>query len=308
MKIKTWIEEMAGIYAPSGSEKQMRDYCRSQANGFELSEDGCGNLLVHKPGIGKRIAIVCGMDERGIFISHQETDGRLRFCCLGTIKAEDLKNREILFSNGAIGVVECEKENVEKQWISLLVGKVKIGDCGIVSGGLTLENDKITGCGIARSACCSVLLDLLERDFDQADVWFVFSALYQMGKKGALAALCKIKPELAFLVEPSSAAKQQDQSKVTLGAGPVVKLRDGAFMDYLHLPERLTGCTIPYQLYVGSEAEHNGRPPMIFGISSILLAIPYEEQHYFTQTVCCDDVKKTVDLLLELTGGFLYDL
>lgn len=307
MNLKTTMKALAGLFAPSGCEEQVREYCKKLASRFEVLEDGCGNLLLHKPGIGKRIAYVCGMDERGVFVSHREEDGRLRFCCLGAIRPEDLKDREILFAGGARGVVECDRQNSEQQWISLLTGDVAVGESGIVSGVCTEEESRISGCGVARGACCSVLLALKEQKLDQADVWFVFSALYQLGKKGALAALSRIKPERAFFFEPVCTTKKEDCSQVKMGAGVVVKLRDGAFMDHLHLPDKLEGCSVPYQLFVGASAELAGRPSILFGIPSVLLGIPFEEQRYFTQTVDVKDVQSGVDLALELTEAFLYE-
>lgn len=300
--MKDIIRELAALFAPPGSEQKVRDYCSAKANGFEITTDGCGNLMLHRPGVGKRVAFLCGMDEKGIFLSHKEQDGRFRFCVLGGSCGEELNNRRVCFENGAQGVIQSDQEKPElnQLWLSILQGEAFVGDSGVITGECQQTEKELTACGAGRGACCTALLSLTERQFQYGDLWFVFSSLYQMGKKGALVALSQIRPELAFLVEPVSVDQRDESSKVILGKGAAVKLRDGAFMDYFHLADVLQNCKIAHQFYVSSKPEIPGKPPMIFGIPSVLLGIPYKGEGYFMQKICYDDVKSTIDLLFEL--------
>ncbi len=286
------LKELAQLFAPSGLEQEVREYCMQYQGNLEVSVDGCGNLIFHRIGMGKRIAYLCGMDEKGIFLSHKEDDNRFRYCTLGDCSDDALDNRQILLEKGGKGIVE-------KEFVTINQGTAQIGESGIVTGEMTETGQALTGFGCARAACCEVILQLMEAD-SEGDLWFVFSSLYQMGKKGALVALSQIKPELAFFVEAVSEEKQDEATFVVSGKGPVVKLRDGAFMDTLCLADVLEGCNLPYQLYVSAKQEIGGRPGMIFGVPSVIIGIPYEPERYFAQTIQKNIVKQTKELILEL--------
>ncbi len=144
-----------------------------------------------------------------------------------------------------------------------------------------------------------MILQIIEEDLE-GDLWFVFSSLYQMGKKGALVALSQIKPELTFFVEAVSVEKKEESTSISLEKGPVVKLRDGAFMDTFYLTDVLEGCNLPYQLYVSAKQEIQSRTGMIFGVPSVMIGIPYESERYFFQTIQKNIVKQTKEIIVEL--------
>ena len=286
------LKELAQLFAPPGLEQEVREYCMQYQGNMEVTLDGCGNLIFHRPGMGKRIAYLCGMDEKGIFLSHQESDNRFRYCALGSGTTDALDNRQILFEKGGKGVVQ-------KEFVTVTQGTAQVGESGIVSGEIEETEHTLTAFGCTRAACCEVVLQIMEKDLE-GDLWFVFSSLYQMGKKGALIALSQIKPELAFFIEAVSVEKQEESTSVALKKGPVVKIRDGAFMDTLCLVDVLEGCDLPYQLYVSAKQEIGGRPGMIFGVPSVIIGIPYESERYFAQTIQKNIVKQTKELIVEL--------
>ena len=286
------LKEMAQLFAPSGLEQKVREYCMQYQGNLEVSVDGCGNLIFHRVGMGKRIAYLCGMDEKGIFLSHKENDNQFRYCTLGDCSDDALDNRQILLEKGGKGIIE-------KEFVTVTQGTAQIGESGVVVGESAETEHTLTAFGCLRAVCCEVVLQSMEEDME-GDLWFVFSSLYQMGKKGALVALSQIKPELAFFVEGVSAEKREESTLLSLEKGPVVKIRDGAFMDTLCLADVLEGCDIPYQLYVSAKQEIGGRPGMIFGVPSVIIGIPYEAEQYFAQTIQKNIVKQTKELILEL--------
>lgn len=286
------VKKIAGLFAPSGSEDAVRKFCMRYQGELQAETDGCGNLIFHRPGSGKRIAYVCGMDERGIFLSHEEKQGVFRYTTLGNFDTESLNNRQIRFEGGSIGIAQ-------KDFVSIMCGNVQIGESGAVYGDITETEETLIGFGCARAICCEILLQLTEKESED-DLWFVFSSLYQMGKKGALVALSCIKPELAFFIEPVSTEKREESSLVFLNKGPVLKLRDGAFMDFLHLSDFMEESKLPFQFYVSSEAEIMGKSPMIFGVLSVVIGIPFESDRYFKQTVENKVIQQTIDLIDEI--------
>ncbi len=286
------IKELIQLFAPSGLEHAVREYCMQYQGDLEVSQDGCGNLIFHRPGMGKRIAYLCGMDEKGIFLSHKENQNKFAYGALGGCTIDDLDSRGILFENGGKGIVQ-------KEFVTITQGSVKIGESGVVVGETGETADTFTAFGCLRAACCEVIFQLMEAE-QEGDLWFVFSSLYQMGKKGALVALSQIKPELAFFVEGVSVEKKDESTPISLKKGPVVKLRDGAFMDTLYLADVLEDCDLPYQLFVSAKQEIQGRPGMIFGVPSILIGIPYDSERYFKQTIQKNMIRQTKELILEL--------
>ncbi|MBE7042315.1 MAG: M42 family metallopeptidase [Ruminococcaceae bacterium] len=285
------VKEMARLFAPSGLEQAVKEYCIQFCKDMEVVQDGCGNLIFHRPGMGKRIAYICGMDEQGLFLSHEEK-GKFRYCILGNCTADSFDNRQVLFEYGGKGIVQ-------KDIVTFLQGSAKVGESGIVFGDASETEETLTGNGMVRAACCEVVLLLAEEE-TKGDLWFVFSSLYQMGKKGALVALSRIKPELAFFVEGVSVEKKEEATPVTMETGPIIKLRDGAFMDTLSLADVLDDCSLSYQLYVSAKQEIQGRPGMMFGVPTVLIGIPYESERYFVQTIKKSMMEQTKEIILEI--------
>lgn len=287
------IKELTRLFAPSGSEQAIRDACRRYQNGFESFTDGCGNLIFRRSGLGRKIAYVCGMDEKGLFLTKQEKDGSFRYCPLGSFDTKLLDNRQVVFSGGAVGMVRGE-------FVTLLQGNAKPGESGIPVGEMTETESCLTSFGCVRSACCEVVLRLMSAPSLDDDVWFVFSAQYQMGKKGALAALSQMKPEFAFFVEGTCTEPNPDRTAVLPEKGPVVKLRDGAFMDVFSLADVLEDCVLPYQLYVSAKPEIPGKPGILFDVPMVIVGIPYQAERYFSQTIQKSAIEQTKELILEL--------
>ena len=294
--MRKYIADLAKLPAPPGSEDSVREYCLSQ--GREGSTDGCGSGTIHRIGDGKRIAVVCGMDERGIFLSRKRGEGQFDFCSLGRCESSHLLGRTVILEHGGRGMIEQDRDG--KQFFTLIVGGANEGEWGVISVPYREKDSRLTGGSVVRSTCCGAVLSLLEHGLGDCDAWYVFSALYQMGKKGAVTAVDRIRPELAFVIEPACVTKQEGRTPIALGKGGVVKLRDGGFMDYFHLADVLEQCPVPYQLSVSQTAELAGRPFISFGVPCITLGIPYEEDRYFTQTVEEKDVRSVVELILYL--------
>jgi len=44
------LQALCETAAPTGREKALRAYIQQQLPGFDFCTDGCGNLILHKPG------------------------------------------------------------------------------------------------------------------------------------------------------------------------------------------------------------------------------------------------------------------
>ncbi len=134
------LNELARLFAPSGMEQKVREYCMQFQGNMEVSTDGCGNLIFHRVGTGKRIAYVCGMDEKGIFLSHKENNNKFYYGTLGDCPVDALDNREILFENGSKGIVQ-------KELVTVTQGTAQIGESGVGTGESVETEDTLTAFG-----------------------------------------------------------------------------------------------------------------------------------------------------------------
>ena len=80
----TRLTETPGI---SGREEQVRELVAGQLSGIaaETTVDAMGNLVVHIPGNGPRVALIAHMDEIGFMVSKIEKEGFIRVMPVGGV-------------------------------------------------------------------------------------------------------------------------------------------------------------------------------------------------------------------------------
>ena len=106
------LKKLLSINSPSGAETEIRNFLISETEkfGFETKTDALGNLIVRKPGAGKKIMLAAHMDEIGVIVTFIDEKGFLRFGSVGYLYTKDLNCRRVVFKNGVTGVV-CLEEN-----------------------------------------------------------------------------------------------------------------------------------------------------------------------------------------------------
>ena len=250
------LKDLCRLGGVSGNEDQVRDYIRSQAQPWASSirTDALGNLIVFKKGkkpTGNKLLLAAHMDEVGIIVTRITDEGFLKFDFVGGVDRRVAIGKPVLIGDkqvpGLIGlkaihlVSREEMKKVPKtDALYIDIGArdkeaaeqlVSLGDYGVFLG----EPEEF-GRGFLKAKAiddrvgCAVMLELLREDLP-LDVTFAFTAQEEVGTRGAFAAAFSVTPEVALVLETTTAADLpgvEDHRKVCApGKGPVISYMDG---------------------------------------------------------------------------------
>ena len=250
------LKDLCRLGGVSGNEDQVRDYIRSQAQPWASSirTDALGNLIVFKKGkksTGNKLLLAAHMDEVGVIITRITDEGFLKFDFVGGVDRRVAIGKPVLIGDkqvpGLIGlkaihlVSREEMKKVPKtDALYIDIGArdkeaaeklVSLGDYGVFLG----EPEEF-GRGFLKAKAiddrvgCAVMLELLKEDLP-LDVTFAFTAQEEVGTRGAFAAAFSVTPEVALVLETTTAADLpgvEDHRKVCApGKGPVISYMDG---------------------------------------------------------------------------------
>lgn len=246
------IKTLCKASGVSGDEGEVRDIIRRRAGscGGEISEDALGNLIVKKKGeTGLSVMLCAHMDEVGIIVTGITDDGYIKFACAGGIDRRVLAGKRVFFGRTP-GVIGC-------QAVHLLKGAARdaIPDCDDMYVDIGAENkdaaEKLLSVGdtgafencilefgdgfIGAKALddrlgCAVLLKLLEEDWP-FELNLAFTVQEEVGARGAFAAAFSLKPDIALVIEATTAADipgvPEGKRVCELGKGGVIPFMDG---------------------------------------------------------------------------------
>ena len=250
------LKDLCRLGGVSGNEDQVRDYIRSQAQPWASSirTDALGNLIVFKKGkkpTGNKLLLAAHMDVVGIIVTRITDEGFLKFDFVGGVDRRVAIGKPVLIGDkqvpGLIGlkaihlVSREEMKKVPKtDALYIDIGArdkeaaeqlVSLGDYGVFLG----EPEEF-GRGFLKAKAiddrvgCAVMLELLREDLP-LDVTFAFTAQEEVGTRGAFAAAFSVTPEVALVLETTTAADLpgvEDHRKVCApGKGPVISYMDG---------------------------------------------------------------------------------
>jgi endoglucanase len=245
--------QMSGI---SSYEEELRAFLEKQAAPFATSirVDTLGNLIVFKRGeksTGEKLMLAAHMDEVGLMIRSVTEDGYLKFVTVGGIDRRVLIGKRVLVGKtkmpGIIGLkahhlvsaeegkkipklsdfyIDIGAESAEEVKNLVSPGDAVVFDQGASAFGEGMFWAKAIDDRIG----CSVMLELLKQSLPM-DCTFVFTVQEEVGTRGALAASFSVKPEIALVLEGTTAAdipSMEAHKKVCiLGSGPVIPFMDG---------------------------------------------------------------------------------
>lgn len=250
------LKTLCALSGVSSFEDEVRDYIRQRVTPYatDLRVDAMGNLIVLKKGAratGNKLMLCAHMDEVGLIIKSITEDGYLKFGCVGGIDRRVLLGKQVALGEqkvtGVIGLKAIhmttaeERKKVpklEEYYIDIGVKSreeaeklVGIGDCGVfVSDVVEFGDGMLKAKAIDDRVGCAVLVKLLEEDLPM-DCTFVFTVQEEVGTRGALGSAFSVTPEIALVLEGTTAADNPalDESLQVCwpGKGPVLSWMDG---------------------------------------------------------------------------------
>lgn len=225
------METLCCLSGVSGGEDEVRDYILERAMSFadEIRTDPMGNVMIFKKGAAspnKRIMLAAHMDEVGLIITDITDDGYLRFSQAGGVDRRVLFGKRVYVGTerhlGVIGSkaihltsAEQRKSLPEMRDMYIDIGAadraqaeklVQIGDLASFDESIVRFGDGfIKAKAIDDRVGCATMLELIESDLP-CDCWFAFTVQEEVGTRGATVAARSIEPDVALILETTTAA------------------------------------------------------------------------------------------------------
>ncbi len=258
--LKQLLKELSNIVGVAGREDAVALYIENKLKDYKdvtFIKDNCGNIIANKKGakMGKNIMVDAHMDEVGFIVTFIEPNGLIRFANVGGIETETLLCKRVKFKNavGVIGVKpihlteEGEKDSLPKTdnlFIDIGTSSkeetlkyLSLGEVGTFDSEFSDFGDGLfIGRAIDDRVGCAVLLKLLSEK-SEYDFTATFTVQEELGCKGASAAAFRVKPEVAIILEGTTAGDildvEEHKKVCKVGCGTAV-----SFMDRVSIYDR----------------------------------------------------------------------
>jgi len=272
------LKALCNLPGASGMEDAVRDYILQEARLYanEIVTDSLGNLMVFKKGRKapqKRLMLAAHMDEVGVIVTGITEDGYLKFDFVGGVDRRVVIGHRVRFGSllGVIGLraihlagkeKEDEVPKVEDLYIDIGAPDketaeklISLGDIGTFESEILEFGDGfLKAKAIDDRVGCAVMLELLKEEL-AVDTWFAFTAQEEVGTRGAMVAAYRLEPEIALIVEGTTAAdlpSVKGTKKIcSPGKGVVIPFMDRGTIYDRELYAQLTGLAdkngIPWQ-------------------------------------------------------------
>lgn len=248
------METLCCLDGVSGAEDEVREYILERVMPFadEIRTDAMGNLMVFKKGSSKpkqRVMLAAHMDEVGLIITDITEDGYLRFDTVGGIDRRVLIGKRVfvgavrtlgVIGSKAIHLTTSEQRKTLPKLSDMYIDigardkaeaetVVQLGDTAAFDDSVIRFGDGyIKAKAIDDRVGCAVMLELIESQLP-CDCWFAFTVQEEVGCRGAAVAARSVQPDLALVLEGTTAADIPGVS----GADCVCRLGKGIVIPYM---------------------------------------------------------------------------
>lgn len=337
------LSEAAGI---SGQEDRVRDIILPaiEPHVSDIRIDAMGNLLAYQKGSDgenhPRVMIAAHMDEVGFMVTGYDSDGLLRFDSVGGIDDRILPGlRMRVGEKGLYGVVTWVPihKNHDQKVVKMSSLRIDIGATsksaaeGMAPRGSMIVFDSYfgkigdlwRGKAFDDRAGCAMLVDILANGPYAADVLAAFTTQEEVGLRGATVAARAFKPEVAFVLETTTAFDLPDPTAdpddllttanpvCEVGKGPALTLMDSRMVANPKLVNFLRDTAnahnIPYQLKtrLGGGTDAGAIHLQNEGVPTAILSLPARYIHSPIALLHPDDYERTVRLVGHLLNAIL---
>ncbi|MDR1755328.1 MAG: M42 family peptidase [Eubacterium sp.] len=321
------LEELCGLNAVSGDEKDVREYIISKIKILksDIKTDNLGNLIIFKKGRQRpknKIMVCAHMDEVGFITSYITDDGYVKIKPVGGIMPSAVPGRRILFKRGITGAVgtkpvhklkDVEKETqptIEELHVDIGATDradaekyVSLGEIAYFVGEFFEFGDGfVSGKAIDDRIGCAIMIDMINSDLEY-DAFFVFTAVEEAGARGAAPAAYSVMPDMAVVLEATTAADipgiENGDVVCELGGGPVVSFMDnGSIYDkelydtaFFTARENSLKCQTKTKIAGGNDGGVIHRT--LGGIRTIAASVPCRYLHTANCVIKMSDAEET---------------
>lgn len=330
------LKELCMLDGVSSDEGVVSRYLTERVNPYatEIRTDPLGNLIVFKKGAvsAPNALMICAhMDEVGLMVKRVTEEGYLKFDAVGGIDRRVIIGKPVTVGPkkipGVIGLqaihlttAEERKKVAKLEEFYIDIGAtsqeeaeklVEVGDfCAFQGDTLEFGDGLFKAKAIDDRLGCAIMVKLLEEDLPM-DVTFAFTTQEEVGTRGAFSAAFSVYPEVAMVLESTTAADIPSVDKAKrvcyVGKGPVISQIDGGTIYDRALFEELRGLAgengIPWQtkelIAGGNDAKAVQRTRE--GVRVCAVSAPVRYLHAPTSVVSVADSEN----MLRLVRGFI---
>ncbi len=331
------IRELSEAMGVSGAEDEVRAIILKAINGHveDIRIDPLGNVLAVKRGRTRqaddlRVMVAAHMDEVGFMVMGVESDGTLRLGAVGGFDDRILPGLRLLIGKDRVpGVFDWapihlnrEQKVVELDRLRLDIGasskeeangKVKVGDRATFNTSYAERGRVAMGKAFDNRVGCAILIDLVQGDPYPFDLHVAFTVQEEVGLRGARVAAQAIQPDVAFVLETTTAhdlppvekdPEAPRPSPVTeLGKGPALTLVDRSvivdrrLLDHLRDTALAEGIPFQYKRAVTGGTDAGAVFVTNKGVPSAVVSVPCRYIHSPLALCNLDDVANTAKLV-----------
>ena len=306
------IEKLSNAYAPSGREEGVRNLISEELLDFynEINVDNLGNLIIHKPGKKKKIAITAPMDEVGFIITHIKNDNLVISSSIGTVNKNTLQGIVARDDNNNLYISEiCDNLSIINKKVKDLkftaMTECKVDKLNNYLLSKTLIYDTkfrktekyYTGKALERSVSCDLLCNLARNLTDSLyEYYFIFSAYNYCDNKGAYTATYGLEIDELYNICGVSA-----EESIKLSGGPVIILRDGMMIASQKLADKFEKYENKQLLVSSDKISEGGIYQKQFTTHNVIsIGIPVMNLYSPNEAVYRSDIESTFKMIKEV--------
>lgn len=343
------LKELSEAVGVSGKEDAVRKIILNAIDGHaeQIRINALGGVTAVKKGKGKnlpRVMIAAHMDEIGFMITDHDSTGLMKFTNIGGIDERILPGLRVKLGDDLIpGVIiwapihKTHNDQGVKKISSLRIdigmsskdaakGKVKVGERGTFdSRFMEIGDTMLRGKAFDDRVGCSLLVDILQGGPYAVDVLAAFTVQEEIGLRGAAVAARALQPDIAFVLEgttahdvPDPTADPDDVTEVNpacrVGGGPTLTVMDRSMIADPRLLSFLRKTAeandIPYQLKsaLGGGTDAGGIHTSNSGVPSAVISVPCRYIHSPAAMLSRDDYAQTLKLAQTALNSVTRDL
>ena len=252
------LKELCLLNGASGNENAVREYIINKIKDYaEYHVDNLGNIIAFKKGKKvprKKIMLDAHMDEVALIVTSIQGDGTLTVETEGGVEASVVIGRQVTVGReklvgvaGTRAIHKLSKDEREKKpeieslYIDFGAENADDAEKHVMPGDIIyFSSDYIEfGDNMIKSKAiddrfgCALLIELIKSELEY-DAYFTFTVQEEIGLRGAKTAAFAVEPDIAVIVETTTAADIEgvsDNKKVCkLGEGAVVSFMDRSTM------------------------------------------------------------------------------
>ena len=330
------LKQLCALNGVSSWEDEVRDYLKAQAapHADTLRIDSMGNLIVTKKGRrsdGPSLLLAAHMDEVGLMVTSVTDEGYLKFDTVGGIDRRVLLGKRVFVGpnriSGVVGlkayhlVSRSEEKTVpkiEEFYIDIGAESREEAEARVALGDYAAFDGRVDelGAGMIKAKAlddrigCALLLNLLREELP-LDCTFAFTVQEEVGTRGAFGAAFSVRPQIALVVETTTAADlpgvDPHRQVCAPGRGPVIPFMDGGSVSDRGLFDLLRSLArdnhIPWQTkhYIAGGNDASAIQRSRDGVRTATLSAAVRYLHAPASVACVEDLEN----MLKLTRLFL---